>query len=167
MNIKLFLILIITIFTVSCSNHNPVNPTNTSNNSVSTINNKANSSNTDNDAYDHYESDGPTEYVGNAELIIKNLEGIVLSKDTVDVQVHIYEKDKIAKVCMKNVFDFRNIELDNKKHTYYSKDERGDYTLTMKVENNSITDFQLIILSKLENYKYYVTANKLTKLQRN
>lgn len=64
-------------------------------------------------------------------------------------------------------FYFNNIKLDNSKHTYFSSDYRGKYTLTMKVENDSITEFQFIIFDKSENIKYYYETDRLYKLQKN
>lgn len=58
-------------------------------------------------------------------------------------------------------------KLDNNKNTYYSSDDKGNYTLTMRFGKDSITDFQVIIYFNGDNYKYYVTADKLDKIIRN
>ncbi|AEM20665.1 hypothetical protein Bint_0029 [Brachyspira intermedia PWS/A] len=112
--------------------------------------------------------DGIVEYGGKAQLTTKGLDGVPLTgPEDIQIYVDIYQEEKIASVHIRNIFHFDNIQLDNEKHTYYTIDDRGDYTLTMKVGDDSITDFNIIILFKGENYRYYITAEKLEKIRRN
>ena len=113
--------------------------------------------------------DGIAEYKGNAQLTTKGLDGRPLTgpEDINEIYVDIYEEEKIASVHIRNIFHFDDIKLDNSKHTYYSTDEKGDYTLTMTVGNGFITDFQVTIYFKGDNYKSYITAEKLEKIIRN
>lgn len=111
---------------------------------------------------------GIVEYGGKGQLNIKLLDGIhAVGPEDIQVYVDIYEEDKIASVHARGLFNFDNIKLDNNKNTYYSSDYKGNYTLTMRFGKDSITDFQVIIHFNGDNYKYYVTADKLDKIIRN
>ncbi|PTY39158.1 hypothetical protein [Brachyspira hampsonii] len=176
MKSKILLIIIVILFAVSCAKNNPSNPTQNNNSSGgSTGSNTSENENTGINNYGDTEDipsvnidDGSIEFEGNAKLTIKTLDDISLVEpEDINIYVDIYEKDKIARVHIPNIFDFSNILLDNTKHTYYSSDEKGNYTLTMKVGNDSITEFQFIILSKVESYKYYIESEKLSKIQKN
>ncbi|MEI0558184.1 hypothetical protein [Brachyspira intermedia] len=197
MKAKIFLIIMIILFAVSCAKNNPANPVQNTNNvtkntednsnSGSTDNNSDNTSSNNNDNSSENETtevnnnidsnpneppigilDGIVEYGGKAQLSTKGLDGVPLTgPEDIQIYVDIYQEEKIASVHIRNIFHFDNIQLDNAKHTYYTIDDRGDYTLTMKVEDDSITDFNIIILFKGENYRYYITAEKLEKIRRN
>lgn len=186
MKAKIFLIIMIILFAVSCANNNPANPVQNNNETKNTENN-ANSGNTSGNSgntssnnnggteiNNHGDKptiealDGIAEYGGKAQLSIKGLDGIPLEgPEDIQVYVDIYEEDKIASVHARGLFNFDNIKLDNNKNTYYSSDYKGNYTLTMKFGKDSITDFQVIIHFNGDNYKYYVTADKLDKIIRN
>ncbi len=186
MKAKIFLIIMIILFAVSCANNNPANPVQNNNETKKTENN-ANSGNTSGNSgntssnnnggteiNNHGDKptiealDGIAEYGGKAQLSIKGLDGIPLEgPEDIQIYVDIYQEEKIASVHIRNIFNFDNIQLDNAEYTYYTIDDRGDYTLTMKVGDDSIKDFKIIILFKGENYRYYVTAEKLEKIRRN
>ena len=186
MKAKIFLIIMIILFAVSCANNNPANPVQNNNETKNTENN-ANSGNTSGNSgntssnnnggteiNNHGDKptiealDGIVEYGGKAQLSIKGLDGIPLEgPEDIQIYVDIYQEEKIASVHIRNIFNFDNIQLDNAEHTYYTIDDRGDYTLTMKVGDDSIKDFKIIILFKGENYRYYVTAEKLEKIRKN
>lgn len=175
MKIKIFLIIMIILFAASCTKNNPANPLQNTDNVTK---NNADSDNTSskNDisssenktSEPNFEDDGYVEFRGKAKSIAKKLDGTELTEfDPENVYVDINEKDKSAVVNIPTPFYFNNIKLDNSKHTYYSSDYRGEYTLTMKVENDSITEFQFIIFDKSENIKYYYETDILYKLQKN
>lgn len=186
MKAKIFLIIMIILFAVSCANNNPANPVQNNNETKNTENN-ANSGNTSGNSgntssnnnggteINNYGDkisidslDGIVEYGGKGQLNIKLLDGIhAVGPEDIQVYVDIYEEDKIASVHARGLFNFDNIKLDNNKNTYYSSDYKGNYTLTMKFGKDSITDFQVIIHFNGDNYKYYVTADKLDKIIRN
>ena len=186
MKAKIFLIIMIILFTVSCANNNPANPVQNNNETKNTENN-ANSGNTSGNSgntssnnnggteINNYGDkisidslDGIVEYGGKGQLNIKLLDGIhAVGPEDIQVYVDIYEEDKIASVHARGLFNFDNIKLDNNKNTYYSSDYKGNYTLTMRFGKDSITDFQVIIHFNGDNYKYYVTADKLDKIIRN
>ena len=186
MKTKIFLIIMIILFAVSCANNNPANPVQNNNETKNTENN-ANSGNTSgnsgNTSSNNNEGteinnhgdkptiealDGIVEYGGKGQLNIKLLDGIhAVGPEDIQVYVDIYEEDKIASVHARGLFNFDNIKLDNNKNTYYSSDYKGNYTLTMRFGKDSITDFQVIIHFNGDNYKYYVTADKLDKIIRN
>ena len=197
MKIKIFLIIMIILFAASCTKNNPANPlqntdnvtkNNADSDNTSSKNDISNSenvtgNNTDSDntsskndisssenktSEPNFEDDGYVEFRGKAKSIAKKLDGTELTEfDPENVYVDINEKDKSAVVNIPTPFYFNNIKLDNSKHTYYSRDYRGEYTLTMKVENDSITEFQFIIFDKSENIKYYYETDRLYKLQKN
>ena len=174
------------LFAVSCANNNPANPVQNNNETKNTENN-ANSGNTSSNSgntssnnnggteINNYGDkisidslDGIVEYGGKGQLNIKLLDGIhAVGPEDIQVYVDIYEEDKIASVHARGLFNFDNIKLDNNKNTYYSSDYKGNYTLTMRFGKDSITDFQIIIHFNGDNYKYYVTADKLDKIIRN
>lgn len=175
MKIKIFLIIMIILFAASCTKNNPANPLQNTDNVTK---NNADSDNTSskNDisssenktSEPNFEDDGYVEFRGKAKSIAKKLDGTELTEfDPENVYVDINEKDKSAVVNIPTHFYFNNIKLDNSKHTYYSSDYRGEYTLTMKVGNDSITEFQFIIFDKSENIKYYYETDRLYKLQKN
>mgnify|MGYP004694923027 CR=1 FL=1 len=186
MKAKIFLIIMIILFAVSCANNNPANPVQNNNETKNTENN-ANSGNTSGNSgntssnnnggteINNYGDkisidslDGIVEYGGKGQLNIKLLDGIhAVGPEDIQVYVDIYEEDKIASVHARGLFNFDNIKLDNNKNTYYSSDYKGNYTLTMRFGKDSITDFQVIIHFNGDNYKYYVTADKLDKIIRN
>lgn len=186
MKAKIFLIIMIILFAVSCANNNPANPVQNNNETKNTENN-ANSGNTSGNSgntssnnnggteiNNHGDKisidslDGIVEYGGKGQLNIKLLDGIhAVGPEDIQVYVDIYEEDKIASVHARGLFNFDNIKLDNNKNTYYSSDYKGNYTLTMRFGKDSITDFQVIIHFNGDNYKYYVTADKLDKIIRN
>lgn len=186
MKAKIFLIIMIILFAVSCANNNPANPVQNNNETKNTENN-ANSGNTSGNSgntssnnnggteiNNHGDKisidslDGIVEYGGKVQLNIKLLDGIhAVGPEDIQVYVDIYEEDKIASVHARGLFNFDNIKLDNNKNTYYSSDYKGNYTLTMRFGKDSITDFQVIIHFNGDNYKYYVTADKLDKIIRN
>ena len=186
MKAKIFLIIMIILFDVSCANNNPANPVQNNNETKNTENN-ANSGNTSGNSgntssnnnggteINNYGDkisidslDGIVEYGGKGQLNIKLLDGIhAVGPEDIQVYVDIYEEDKIASVHARGLFNFDNIKLDNNKNTYYSSDYKGNYTLTMRFGKDSITDFQVIIHFNGDNYKYYVTADKLDKIIRN
>ena len=186
MKAKIFLIIMIILFAVSCANNNPANPVQNNNETKNTENN-ANSGNTSGNSgntssnnnggteiNNHGDKptiealDGIAEYGGKGQLNIKLLDGIhAVGPEDIQVYVDIYEEDKIASVHARGLFNFDNIKLDNNKNTYYSSDYKGNYTLTMRFGKDSITDFQVIIHFNGDNYKYYVTADKLDKIIRN
>ncbi|MEI0594116.1 hypothetical protein R4K52_10235 [Brachyspira pilosicoli] len=186
MKAKIFLIIMIILFAVSCANNNPANPVQNNNETKNTENN-ANSGNTSGNSgntssnnnggteINNYGDkisidslDGIVEYGGKGQLNIKLLDGIhAVGPEDIQVYVDIYEEDKIASVHARGLFNFDNIKLDNNKNTYYSSDYKGNYTLTMRFGKDSITDFQVIIHFNGDNYKYYVTAEKLEKIRRN
>lgn len=64
------------------------------------------------------------------------------------------------------MFEFKNVLTDNTEHTYDLEDNEGSYQLTMTVTKDYINNFKFIIRSKIENYKYYITADKLTRVQK-
>ena len=190
MKAKIFLIIMIILFAVSCANNNPANPVQNNNetkntennaNSGNTSSNSGNTSSNDNGSDNegtgiNNNGDKPTiealngivEYGGKGQLNIKLLDGIhAVGPEDIQVYVDIYEEDKIASVHARGLFNFDNIKLDNNKNTYYSSDYKGNYTLTMRFGKDSITDFQVIIHFNGDNYKYYVTADKLDKIIRN
>lgn len=191
MKAKIFLIIMIILFAVSCANNNPANPVQNNNetkntennaNSGNTSSNSGNTSSNDNGSDNegtgiNNNGDKPTiealngiveykEYKGKAQLTTKGLDGRPLTdpEDIGNIYVDIYEKEKAALVQVNGIFSFKDIKLDNAKHTYYSSNEKGDYILTMTVRDDSITDFQIIIYFKGDNYRYYVTSAKLEKL---
>lgn len=187
MKAKIFLIIMMILFAVSCANNNPANPVQNNNetkntennaNSGNTSSNSGNTSSNDNGSDNegtgiNNNGDKPTiealngivEYGGKGQLNIKLLDGIhAVGPEDIQVYVDIYEEDKIASVQARGLFNFDNIKLDNNKNTYYSSDYKGYYTLTMTVRDDSITDFQIIIYFKGDNYRYYVTSAKLEKL---
>lgn len=186
MKAKIFLIIMIILFAVSCANNNPANPVQNNNETKNTENN-ANSGNTSGNSgntssnnnggteINNYGDkisidslDGIVEYGGKGQLNIKLLDGIhAVGPEDIQVYVDIYEEDKIASVHARGLFNFDNIKLDNNKNTYYSSDYKGNYTLRMRFGKDSITDFQVIIHFNGDNYKYYVTADKLDKIIRN
>lgn len=185
MKAKIFLIIMIILFAVSCANNNPANPVQNNNETKNTENN-ANSGNTSGNSGNTSSNNGGTEinnhgdkptiealdgiaeYGGKAQLSIKGLDGIPLEcPEDIQIYVDIYQEDKIASVHARGLFNFDNIKLDNNKNTYYSSDYKGNYTLTMRFGKDSITDFQVIIHFNGDNYKYYVTADKLDKIIRN
>lgn len=186
MKAKIFLIIMIILFAVSCANNNPANPVQNNNETKNTENN-ANSGNTSSNSgntssnnnggteINNYGDkisidslDGIVEYGGKGQLNIKLLDGIhVVGPEDIQIYVDIYQEDKIASVHARGLFNFDNIKLDNNKNTYYSSDYKGNYTLTMRFGKDSITDFQVIIHFNGDNYKYYVTADKLDKIIRN
>lgn len=186
MKAKIFLIIMIILFAVSCANNNPANPVQNNNETKNTENN-ANSGNTSGNSgntssnnnggteINNYGDkisidslDGIVEYGGKGQLNIKLLDGIhAVGPEDIQVYVDIYKEDKIASVHARGLFNFDNIKLDNNKNTYYSSDYKGNYTLTMRFGKDSITDFQVIIHFNGDNYKYYVTAEKLEKIRRN
>lgn len=186
MKAKIFLIIMMILFAVSCANNNPANPVQNNNETKNTENN-ANSGNTSSNSgntssnnnggteINNYGDkisidslDGIVEYGGKGQLNIKLLDGIhAVGPEDIQVYVDIYEEDKIASVHARGLFNFDNIKLDNNKNTYYSSDYKGNYTLTMRFGKDSITDFQIIIHFNGDNYKYYVTADKLDKIIRN
>ncbi|MEI0562291.1 hypothetical protein R4L22_11990 [Brachyspira pilosicoli] len=186
MKAKIFLIIMIILFAVSCANNNPANPVQNNNETKNTENN-ANSGNTSGNSgntssnnnggteiNNHGDKisidslDGIVEYGGKGQLNIKLLDGIhAVGPEDIQVYVDIYEEDKIASVHARGLFNFDNIKLDNNKNTYYSSDYKGNYTLTMRFGKDSITDFQVIIHFNGDNYKYYVTADKLEKIRKN
>lgn len=186
MKAKIFLIIMIILFAVLCANNNPANPVQNNNETKNTENN-ANSGNTSGNSgntssnnnggteINNYGDkisidslDGIVEYGGKGQLNIKLLDGIhAVGPEDIQVYVDIYEEDKIASVHARGLFNFDNIKLDNNKNTYYSSDYKGNYTLTMRFGKDSITDFQVIIHFNGDNYKYYVTADKLDKIIRN
>lgn len=183
MKAKIFLIIMMILFAVSCANNNPANPVQNNNETKNTENN-ANSGNTSSNSGNTSSSDnegtginnngdkptiealnGIVEYGGKGQLNIKLLDGIhAVGPEDIQVYVDIYEEDKIASVHARGLFNFDNIKLDNNKNTYYSSDYKGNYTLTMRFGKDSITDFQIIIYFKGDNYRYYVTSAKLEKL---
>ena len=197
MKIKIFLIIMIILFAASCTKNNPANPfqntdnvtknnadsDNTSSKNDISSSENVTGNNTDSDntsskndisssenktSEPNFEDDGYVEFRGKAKSIAKKLDGTELTEfDPENVYVDINEKDKSAVVNIPTHFYFNNIKLDNSKHTYYSSDYRGEYTLTMKVENDSITEFQFIIFDKSENIKYYYETDRLYKLQKN
>ena len=190
MKAKIFLIIMIILFAVSCANNNPANPVQNNNetkntennaNSGNTSSNSGNTSSNDNGSDNegtgiNNNGDKPTiealngivEYGGKGQLNIKLLDGIhAVGPEDIQVYVDIYEEDKIASVHARGLFNFDNIKLDNNKNTYYSSDYKGNYTLRMRFGKDSITDFQVIIYFNGDNYKYYVTADKLDKIIRN
>ncbi|MEI0446509.1 hypothetical protein R4J03_05545 [Brachyspira intermedia] len=191
MKAKIFLIIMMILFAVSCANNNPANPVQNNNeakntennaNSGNTSSNSGNTSSNDNGSDNegtgiNNNGDKPTiealngiveykEYKGKAQLTTKGLDGRPLTdpEDIGNIYVDIYEKEKAALVQVNGIFSFKDIKLDNAKHTYYSSNEKGDYILTMTVRDDSITDFQIIIYFKGDNYRYYVTSAKLEKL---
>lgn len=111
--------------------------------------------------------DGSVEYEGNAQLVITTLDGITLTKpESIKVYVDIFD-DNTAIVHSPNTFEFKDIKMDNKINEYITENDDGIYTLKMKLESKNssyITDFTFIILSKRENYKFYITADKLNKI---
>ncbi|MBW5381639.1 hypothetical protein, partial [Brachyspira hampsonii] len=144
MKLKILLIMITILFAVSCVKNNPSNPI--ENNNTSRGSSDSNISDNENTGINNYGDsksipsvnidDGSIEFEGNAKLTIKTLDEINVGvPEDINVYVDIYEKDKIARVHIPNIFDFSNIQLDNAKHTYHSSDEKGNYTLTMKVGN--------------------------------
>lgn len=150
------------------------NPTDNGSNSGNTSSNDNGSDNEGTGINNHGDKptiealDGIAEYGGKAQLSIKGLDGIPLEgPEDIQIYVDIYQEEKIASVHIRNIFNFDNIQLDNAEHTYYTIDDRGDYTLTMKVGDDSIKDFKIIILFKGENYRYYVTAEELEKIRKN
>ena len=197
MKIKIFLIIMIILFAASCTKNNPANPLqntdnvtknnadsdNTSSKNDGNISENVTGNNADSDntsskndisssenktSEPNFEDDGYVEFRGKAKSIAKKLDGTELTEfDPKNVYVDINEKDKSAVVNIPTHFYFNNIKLDNSKHTYNSSDYRGEYTLTMKVENDSITEFQFIIFDKSENIKYYYETDRLYKLQKN
>lgn len=192
MNNKIpLLILIVIAFIISCSNNN-TNPNNSqgvkektelgnvetpTDNGSNSGNTSSNDNGSDNEGTGiNNNGDKPTiealngivEYGGKGQLNIKLLDGIhAVGPEDIQVYVDIYEEDKIASVHARGLFNFDNIKLDNNKNTYYSSDYKGNYTLTMRFGKDSITDFQVIIHFNGDNYKYYVTADKLDKIIRN
>lgn len=148
MKIKILLTVILILFAVSCAKNNPSNPiqNNNKSNSIIGYNNGENGKiNNYGDKVSIDSLDGIVEYGGKGQLNIKWLDGI----------------------HAEGLFNFDNIKLDNNKNTYYSSDDKGNYTLTMRFGKDSITDFQVIIYFNGDNYKYYVTADKLDKIIRN
>lgn len=167
MKTKIVLIIMMILFAVSCAKNNPANPvSNTSANNGNTAVN-----NNDHTKYNTpvYVDDGSIEYVGNTICTTKSLDGKRLGKpeNVNNVYIDIYPKDKTARVTTKDIFDFKDIKFDNAKNTYHSSDMKGKYTLTMKIENDSITDFQLIIHNNGEEEKYYYESDKFNKIQKN
>lgn len=171
MKIKILLTVILILFAVSCAKNNPSNPiqNNNKSNSIIGYNNGENwKINNYGDKVSIDSLDGIVEYGGKGQLNIKWLDGIhAEGPEDIQVYVDIYEEDKIARVHAGGLFNFDNIKLDNNKNTYYSSDDKGNYTLTMRFGKDSITDFQVIIYFNGDNYKYYVTADKLDKIIRN
>ena len=113
--------------------------------------------------------DTSIKFRGKGIEIIKSLDGTFSDKpDEMQIKVDILD-DNTALICTPNVFIFRNVILDNSKHDYFFKDERGEYSLTMKLgrDSSSITDFKLVIFGNGEEYKYHITAEKLDRIQNN
>ncbi|TVL62598.1 hypothetical protein A9X75_03900 [Brachyspira hyodysenteriae] len=167
MKIKILLIAMVILFAVSCAKNNPSNPIQNNNKSDSLIG--YNNGKIDNygDKVSIESLDGISEYGGKAQLNIKWLDGVhAEGPEDIQIYVDIYEAEKVASVHIRDIFNFDDIKLDNAQHTYHSVDDRGDYSLTMTVRDDSITDFKIIILFKGENYRYYVTADRLDKIIR-
>ncbi|MDA0080799.1 hypothetical protein [Brachyspira hyodysenteriae] len=167
MKIKILLIAMVILFAVSCAKNNPSNPIQNNNKSDSLIG--YNNGKIDNygDKVSIESLDGISEYGGKAQLNIKWLDGVhAEGPEDIQIYVDIYEAEKVASVHIRDIFSFDDIKLDNAQHTYHSVDDRGDYSLTMTVRDDSITDFKIIILFKGENYRYYVTADRLDKIIR-
>ncbi|MDA0080800.1 hypothetical protein [Brachyspira hyodysenteriae] len=171
MKTKILLIAMVILFAISCAKNNPSNPIQNNNKRNSLIG--YNNGKIDNygDKVSIDQLDGILEYGGKAFLTTKSLDGIDLpdpeGPEQINIYVDIYEQEKIAIVHIRDLFNFDDIKLDNNKNTYYSSDDKGNYTLTMKFGKDSITDFQLTVLFKGDNYKSYVTAEKLERIIRN